>query len=146
MDLSKQMAPIHIRAFAELAGEVFSVPDPLSLVSRMSCANFIMRQWTSCIFHEDPLSIDGSDELHGTFWIKEGNTSKSTTLNIVYDLTSHWNKEIWTELRLTKNHAQHLEMINAHQYMVPELTFLGTQSKVTRSSSISQDCNLYSLS
>ena len=100
MDLSKQMAPIHIRAFAELAGEVFRVPDPLSLVSRMSCANFIMRQWTSCIFHEDPLSIDGSsDELHGTFWIKEGNTSKSTTLNIVYDLTSHWNKEIWTELK-----------------------------------------------
>jgi hypothetical protein len=83
-----------IRAYSILAGEPFPVPDPLSLIARFSCANFILRQWVYCVYENIVTPSIGEKELVGTFWnIKTGSAAKAVC-DIHYDLIHLWNKQV----------------------------------------------------
>ena len=76
-----------VRAVAALAGELQPVPDPISLLARLSCANFVLRQWTCFVYQENIIpKPQSSDELKGTCYVMT--TSKGRRrINVDYALT-----------------------------------------------------------
>jgi hypothetical protein len=82
-----------IRAFSLAAAEIYAVPDKISLIARISCAQTSFRHWSYCIFEESVTPPVDESELVGTFWkiCDEGINKKC---EILYDLTHLWNKDI----------------------------------------------------
>lgn len=62
-ELSDNLPYDVVRAAAVLAGELQPVPDPIALLSHLSCANLIFRRWTVHLY--DP-STSTDDELPRT--------------------------------------------------------------------------------
>jgi len=47
---NKCMSYDQIRAYAILATEPYPVPDPLALIARCGYANFVLHQWSLCVY------------------------------------------------------------------------------------------------
>ena len=84
---------------AILAAEPYPVPDQLSLIARISCANFILRQWTYCVYEENVTPQINDSELCGTFWNISSDASNTNVCEIHYNLLHHWSKGVNTAIR-----------------------------------------------
>jgi hypothetical protein len=72
-----------VRAAAILAGEMQPIPDPISLLAHLSCANLIFRRWTMHPYNSRNRKID--QELEGSCYVE--NTVKGRKeMSIQYDL------------------------------------------------------------
>jgi len=91
-----------IMMMAILAAEPYPVPDQLSLIARISCANFILRQWTYCVYEENVTPQINDSELCGTFWNISSDVSNTNVCEIHYNLLHHWSIGINTAIRNNK--------------------------------------------
>ena len=83
-----------IRAYAILAAEPYPVPDPLALIARCGCANFVLSQWSRCVYEDTVSPKIDHNELRGTFWNIPSETTSKATCGIHYDLTHHYSGRI----------------------------------------------------
>ena len=83
-DLSKGLPFDVVRAAAILAGELHPVPDPISLLSYLSCANIIFRRWTIKVYDS---GISTNDELR-TSCYRQSEVRGQTEMSVDYDLST----------------------------------------------------------
>lgn len=77
-----------IRAASVLAGETVQVPDPVSLLARISTSSFVLRQWLVCTYQEDVTPAVDKNELRQTACMIPDRLGQGKDCYIEYSLVS----------------------------------------------------------
>ena len=75
------------------------------MLARVTCANFIVRQWGFCIFEDAVTPPINDAELEGTFWNipPDNDSSKDPICDVHYSLVHVWQKDVHLILKKENN-------------------------------------------